>query len=158
MTFMPMRKEAATKVNPQGRVVGLGAVRWVFPSGDRLRDYVAEKAGGRYDIGDAPFVVAVGIHDWSCAEEQVLEGLYGRSPDRQGLQLPLRGNGLFGIDNERPAGRHRRLSGVIVFGDHLRGVSVYANPYAERPMPDLIPGARRFGPVDVGGSTRLDWF
>lgn len=67
MNFLPMVAGARAKSDPDSRIVGTGPViGGMVNSAERLRDRIVAKAGGRYDIADVPFVVAVGVHDTSA--------------------------------------------------------------------------------------------
>lgn len=167
MSFLPMVAGAGAKSDPDSRIVGTGPViGGMVNSAERLRDRIIAKAGGRYDIADVPFVVAVGVHDTLCSDDQVLQALYGgESVVVETAQLTRRNDGLFGADREHREGRHRRVSGVAVVNG-LRpwqprqvDLAFYDNPHAARPAPeDLISASRRFGPAgrtEVG--VRFDW-
>ncbi len=166
-TFIPMKKDAPAKSNPDGRIVGTGpAIGGMVNAAGRLRERIVAKAGGRYDIADVPFVVAVGVHDTVCSDDEVIEALYGRaSVDVQTRELVRRNDGVFGTDKERKDGRHRRVSGVAVINGLQvwraddTDVAIYENPYAARETPgDLVPAKRRFGPVSSGADVvRFDW-
>ena len=110
-TFIPMKRDAPSKTDPDARIVGMGAiVGGMVNAADRLRDRIAAKAGGRYDIADVPFVVAVGVHDTVCSDDQVEEALYGGESIVVATgQLVRRNDGVFGADRARPDGRHRRI-------------------------------------------------
>jgi hypothetical protein len=81
-SFVPMMANAKAKTDPEARIVGMGPVVGGFVnSSERLRDRILAKAGGRYQIEDVPLLVAAGIHDFVCSDDQVLEALYG-APSR----------------------------------------------------------------------------
>jgi hypothetical protein len=165
--FRPMKADASTKSDPNGRIAGIGPVSggWVN-SWNRLKDRVAAKAGNRYEIADIPFLVVAAIHDIFCSDDQVLEGLYGgESVIVPSLETVQRNDGLFGMDKGRPEGRHRRVSavavvrGLRVWEPDTADVAVLHNPHATRPWMDYaLPASRRFGPVDTDGqSVKFDW-
>lgn len=172
VTFVPMRRDAPAKSDPDARIVGMGPmIGGMVNAAERLKERIVAKAGGRYDIADAPFVIAVGVHDTMCSDEQIMEALHGGEsvafdPDNVEDAHPVRRNdGVFGADKERSEGRHRRVSGVVVvsglrvWAEPAADVAVYDNPYAARSVPeDLITATRRFGPVERRpGSIRFDW-
>jgi hypothetical protein len=67
-------------------------------------------AGAGYDIGDVPFVVAAGVHDTVCSDDQVTEALHGgQSVVIPARTLLRRNDGVSGVDEERQYGRHRHL-------------------------------------------------
>jgi hypothetical protein len=167
VTFIPMKKDAGAKSDPDGHIVGMGPmIGGQVNAAERLRDRVASKAGGRYDIAEVPFVVAVGVHDTLCSDDQVMQALYGgESVVIPAGTLVRRNDGVFGADKERLEGRHRRVSGVMVVNGlraweaNAADVALYDNPYAARTTPDdLVPATRRFGPVDSDHDiVRFDW-
>lgn len=78
LTFLPMRADAPSLTNATTRVVGAGPViGGMVNATERLRDRIRSKAGKRYEIGDAPFMVAVGIHDPFCDDWDVEGALFG---------------------------------------------------------------------------------
>ena len=172
ITFIPMRTDAPAKSDPDARIVGMGPmIGGMVNAAERLKERIVAKAGGRYDIADVPFAIAVGIHDTMCTEEQIIEALYGGESvafDPDGVEearLVRRNDGVFGADKERPEGRHRRVSGVVVLSS-LRvwetpaaDIAVYDNPYAARSVPeDLFKATRRFGPTERSPEgIRFDW-
>jgi hypothetical protein len=165
--FMPMGRDAPAKTDPDARIVGMGpTIGGVVNSGQRLKDRVESKAGGRYDIAGAPFVVAVGVHDFLCAHDETTAALYGlEAVDLATHNLMRRNDGVFGLDRNQPQGRHSRLSGVaLVTGMRpwnlaATDITVYQNPHAADPLPDrLLASSRRYGAVAVGDGRRaLGW-
>jgi hypothetical protein len=156
MTFIPMRADAPTKSDPDGNIVGMGPTIGGFVnSGERLKERVVAKAGGRYAITGVPFVVAVGMHDMVCTDDQVVRGIYGSESIVVATGKLVRQNdGVFGIDGEHPEGRHRRVSAVAVVNrlrvweSDIADVAIYDNPSATYPLPDnLLPGSRRPGQI-----------
>lgn len=151
--FMPMRKAAPARTDPDARIVGSGpAIGGVVNAAARLKERVGAKAGGRYDLRDAPFLVAVGIHDVVCSDEQVLEAAVGGESIVLATQeLVRRNDGLFGKDAANPDGRHRRLSGVAVINSFRpwspedTDIALFRNPYAalDRPV-SVLPPTRTF--------------
>ena len=165
--FIRMRPGAPTRSDPEARILGMGpAIGGQVEAASRLKDRVASKAGIRYDLGDLPYLVLVGVHDTVCSDYQVLEGLYGGETVTVPAGILGRAkNGFFGVDRARPDGRNRRVSAVGV----LRGLqpwaldridlAVFHNPYASHPWPtELLRFGRTFGPVGEqsppSGSTR----
>ncbi|MGI8516665.1 MAG: hypothetical protein ACR2NT_16345 [Acidimicrobiia bacterium] len=131
-------------------------------SGARLKDRIEAKAGGRYQIGEVPFLVAAGVHDTFCSDVEVISAVYGSDAmDLLTGELVRSPDGLFGTDPQRGHGRHRRFSAVAVIS-HLRvweaqtaEIAVLHNPNAARPWPnDSLPTTRRFGHVANNGATR----
>lgn len=156
VVFHPMYPHARSRTDPDARITGSGPLvgRFVMTA-QRLKARVKEKAGGRYDIGGIPFAVAVGVHEPFADDEEILEGLYGRDVFNTLTGTTRRDHsGLFGADAEKPAGRHRRVSAVVV----LKGLPLWdtaahdavllRNPHAERAWPkDAFP-ARALGPQE----------
>jgi hypothetical protein len=167
LRFIPMRPDAAARTDPDARIVGTGPIiGGIVTTSERMKERIASKAGGRYDIADAPFTVAVCLHDTFADDHEVLSALYGgEAVTVPSGQLMRRNDGLFGVDKNRPTGRHRRVSAIIVvnwlklWDPDAVDVAILHNPYAERPWPDdALPARRRFAPVSVKGTTlRLAW-
>ena len=156
MTFIPMRTGAPTKSDPDGNIVGMGPTIGGFVnSGERLKERVAAKAGGRYAIAGVPFVVAVGVHDLVCSDDQVVRGLYGsESLVVTTGQLKSQNDGVFGFDSEHAEGRHSRVSavavvsGLRVWDSDTADIAIYDNPHATYPLSDnLLTGSRRPGRI-----------
>jgi hypothetical protein len=167
--FMPMRRDAPAKTDPDARIVGTGAIiGGTVTTAGRLRERVKAKAGSRYDIDGVPFLVAVGLHDVVGEDYEIINGLYGsEAVDLRSHQAVRRGDGFFGVDATRAAGRrHRRVSGVAVvtglqvWAPGEEDVALFHNPYAERAWPKYgLPATREFGPVtETSGTIRLDWY
>jgi hypothetical protein len=162
-----MRLDAPAKTDPDARIVGMGPmIGGVVNSGQRLKDRIEAKAGGRYDIAGVPFIVAVGVHDFLCSHDETTAALYGVEAVILATgQLTRRNDGVFGLDSEHPDGRQRRVSAVaLVTGLRLWNrppaeITGYENPYAADRLPhDLLPTSRRYGAIDVGDGRRaLDW-
>lgn len=120
---------------------------------DRLRDRIRAKAGRRYELGDAPFLVAVGIHDSFCDDWDVEGALFGsRGVVVSTGEWTRQNDGLFGADRARPEGRQRRLSavaaisGLRVWEPKTATVYVLHNPHPVHEWPDdLLPADRRAG-------------
>jgi hypothetical protein len=167
--FLPMRPGAPSRHDPDAQIVGMGPFSGGFVNSYlRLRDRIGSKAGGRYALRDRPYLVAVGIHDSFCSDDQVIDALYGGeavvfdAQDPTVNQLIRRNDGLFGIDRERPDGRHRRLSAVATFSFAAWSVEaavihIYDNPFAERPWPDEVLPARRYRATSSSGRVVVDW-
>lgn len=76
--FLPMAPGASAMSDPDARIIGAGpTIGGMVNSADRLRERVVKKGGGRYSIGEVPLLIAVGLHDTFCSEDQVVIGLYG---------------------------------------------------------------------------------
>ncbi len=139
--FIPMRAGAAARRDPDARIVGMGPITGgMVNSGLRLRDRLVSKAGSRYELAGAPFLVAACIHDFLCSDDQVLDALYGGEVVVVGLgQLVRRQDGFFGIDPARRMGRNTRVSAVGVISrfnpwmPEDADVAVLENPYAGIP-------------------------
>lgn len=155
--FIPVPDcDAPSRTDPDARIVATGAlVGRVVTTGHRLRERIGSKAGGRYDIGDAPFLVAAVVHDAYSSDDLIIEALYGGESVLVATgELVRRNDGLFGRDEKRPEGRHRRVSAVAVIRNLTPcrpadiDVAVLHNPFAARPWPrHLLPHGREFGPV-----------
>jgi hypothetical protein len=169
--FIPMRKDAPAKSDPDARIVGMGAlIGGAVNTAARLKERIAAKAGGRYDIANVPFVVAVGVHDIMCSQDQIMEALYGGESvifdprEVQEARLVRRHDGVFGADRERPDGRHRRVSSVAVYDLRVweeppAEIVLYDNLFAARPLPnDFMNATRRFGATERGpDGIRVGW-
>lgn len=163
--FMPLSPGSAALTDPESTLVATGpALGGAVNSGERFRQRLADKAGGRYDLGDVPFLICVGIHDLLCSTEQVLWALYGSEailiPSGQGIR---RNDGFFGVDTQYPNGRQRRISAVALLRDgpdldHPH-VTLLHNAFAARPWRvEVLPPARRFDVVEKDEQrVRLDW-
>lgn len=163
--FLPMKADAASKSNPDARIVGFGKMTVGFVnSGTRLRDVIGKKGGDRYDVRGIPYVVAVGNRDNFLSDDVVIDGLYGGEAvciDRQDhskFEVIRKNDGLFGVDPARRQARHRRISAVaIVSGVALWepasiDVALYDNFSPETPLAEgLFPATRRFGKVASDG-------
>ena len=165
--FRPMKPGAATLSNPDGRITGLGHMTVGFVNSSlRLRSRLTDKAGGRYDVEGVPFLVIVGVHDIHCADDQVIDALYGQEAVVVATSQLIRHNdGFFGLDRERSAGRNTRVSAVgIVRGlrlseEGVAEVTVLENPYPAVPWPhELLQPCRIFGPLpDAGTRSEFGW-
>lgn len=154
--FLPMRPDASARTDPDARIVGMGAaIGGMVNSGARLKDRLVAKAGGRYDIDGIPFLLAVGIHDGFCSDDQVLHGLYGGEAVVLGTARAVRQpDGFFGVDHQR-GGRNTRVSAVAVISPMLCwspsniDTAVYENPFPTHAWPaGALPSTRWFGPID----------
>ena len=164
--FIPLHVDAPARTDPDAVIVGTGPViGGAVNTPVRLRDRVEKKAGGRYDIGDTPFLVAVGMHDLFDQDPEVIAAFYGHEAVEYPGRIFRRNDGIFGVDKGRPEGRHRRLSAVavirkiFVWEPENISVAVLHNPYAGRPWPDdYLPATRRFGEVGSNESgTQFNW-
>lgn len=167
MRFIPMRDGARTRTDPDGRIVGTGPVLGgMVNSGRRLRDRLLSKAGGRYELGGSPFLIAACIHDFLCSDDEVLDALYG---DEAVLvdtgQFVRRRDGFFGLDPTKHVARNRRVSAVGVvsrfrpWAPEDADIAVLENPHAATPWPpELLPHRRWYGPLTQGENPRrLGW-
>lgn len=163
--FLPMTADAATKSDPDARIVGFGKMTVGFVnSGTRLKDAIGKKGGDRYEIRGIPYVVAVGNRDNFLTDDVVIDGLYGGDAirvdrhDHSKFEVIRKNDGLFGVDPARRQARHRRiaavaiLSGVVLWEPATADVAVYDNLSPESALPDgLFPATRRFGQVTADG-------
>jgi hypothetical protein len=121
-----------------------------FPQGDHLilNPVLKEKAAARYDIDGIPYAVAVGIHDMSADDEEILAGIYGRTSYIGGRE----NTGLFAATPGTPDGRHRRMSAVFVmrglplWEEAVHDVVMLRNPHADQSWPQQILPARLLEP------------
>jgi hypothetical protein len=167
--FLPMRPGARSRHDPDTQIVGMGPFSGGFVNSYlRLRDRIGDKASGRYELRDRPFLVAVGIHDSFCSDDQVIDALYGGeavvfdADDPTVNEWTRRNDGLFGVDRERPQGRHRRVSAVATFSFvpwnvDTAAVHIYDNPFAEHPWPDHVLPARRYRATRSADRVVVDW-
>lgn len=102
-----MSPDATSKSDPDARIVANGAlIGGMVNSAQRLKKKLKAKAGGKYDIATAPFLIIAGLHDAFCSEDQVLSALYGG--DRLTLssgEMGRRNDGLFGPASQKNEGR-----------------------------------------------------
>jgi hypothetical protein len=169
--FAPMRPGARSLTDPDARISGFGQVIGGFVnSAFRLRDRLSQKAAKQrtvYQIEGVPFLVAVGVHDINCSTDEVVSALYGSEVVVVGSGMTARqGDGFFGADKERPHGRRRAVSGVVVVTgvplgtDATPDVALFDNPFAARPWPrDLMAAVTRtWGISDrTDSSFRMGW-
>lgn len=127
---------------------------------ERIHERVNDKAEGRYQIDDAPFLVAVALHDLFQTDHEMETSMYGTQAARMtgtvhvDAQLVRYNNGVFGADQQSPEGKNRRLS-AVAFLQHLlpsdpasAGISVMANSFAKhRWPPDILWATRWFREV-----------
>lgn len=131
VTAVPMRKDAASKSDPDGRIVGIGpAIGGMVDSYLRLRVALSAKRASRYDISGHPYVVVVANHDLVCSVDQLEQALY-QAPHRDDRDS----QGFFSSPR-----RNTSMSGVIVIGDFAPwnpGASklrLFENPHAHSPI------------------------
>jgi hypothetical protein len=163
------------KPNPTGgrdRIVGPGPViGGLVTSGERLLVALAGKAGGRYELRNAPFAVCVGVHDPFCSLDQLESAIYGRvhyeyevggsgEVNRSRAQ-----DGFFGRTPGYPGGKNRRVSCVFAMNNWVPWnpekltVLRFDNPFADYPFPEnLFPADARVARVDRDGpGFAFDW-
>lgn len=141
VSFIPMRWNAASRTDPDASIVGMGqAIGGMVRAGKRLHDRISDKAGGRYDLGDAPFLVAVGVHDLTCSDDQTRDAIYGRHTVSMLTGDVSRGDGaLFAPSVPMAIPRNGRLSAVAVIRNlatwrsEQADVVVVENPHARHP-------------------------
>jgi len=121
----------------------------------RIRQRVNDKAGGRYQIDTAPFLVAVALHDLFQNDHEIETSMYGTQAVQMSgtvqvaAQIVRYNNGVFGADGQSPEGKNRRLSAVAFLQRLLPSepqsaeVSVLVNPFASHIWPpEVLPATR----------------
>jgi hypothetical protein len=171
VTFIPITKGASAKSDPDSRLVGMGPMLGgMVNAAERLKDRIAAKAGGRYEIADVPSS-SPSASTTRCAPTIRSSTLFTAvraafDPGNvEGARLVRRNDGPFGADTKRPVGRHRRVSGVVVVSalrvweKPAADVALFDNPFAARSAPeDLMKTTRRFGPTEqTSDGIRLEW-
>jgi hypothetical protein len=144
--FIPRSNPSATG---SGGIVGFGP-GFALPVKPalRLRRNVSDKAGSTYDHRGRPYAVLVSVRDVSCANQDIIDALYGDDaisfpPGQPDLATSIRrNNGLFGRSASEPEGRNRRLSCLFAL---MRGwepgstvqptIFRHDNPFAELAFP-----------------------
>ena len=164
-TFLPL---TLGRDDPESLLVVMGPnIGGYVNTTERIRDRVYAKAGGRYKLDDAPFLVAVGLSmPLFQTDHSMVTALYGD----EAVEVPSgkairRNNGVFGFDPNHGDGRSRRLSAVAFIQNVLPwkpeeiAVSVMVNPYPEHEWPPpLLPATRWFGQVgETEGQMQFDW-
>lgn len=107
-----------------------------------------------YDVGDVPFLVAVGLHDRSCSTDQVIRGLYGGEAIFDAVGSPGRPRGRRFFD-----GCNTRVSAVATL-DEVRPwreepatLFVWDHPAPQSTWPDdLLPIDHRLSFRDDGAA------
>jgi hypothetical protein len=158
--FIPRGK--VTPASASGPIVAFGpSIAWFSRGRHRLRNYLSEKAGSKYDLRGRPFAVLISVRDSSCDIEDVINALYGDDAisfpigDPDSAQRIRKRNGTFGCPASTPGGRNRRLSCVFAL---MRGwvpgsteaptMVRFDNPFAEQAFPDdALTPSLRFVPV-----------
>jgi hypothetical protein len=163
--FLPMKADAATKSDPDGRIVGVGRMTFGFVnSGTRLKDAIGKKGGDRYEIRGIPYVVAIGNRDSFLSGDVVIDGLYGGEAirfdrrDQSNVEIIRKNDGLFGVNSAGRQARHRRISAVAILSNVVLwepasvDVALYDNLSPATALPDgLFPATRRFGKMTSDG-------
>ncbi len=144
--FFPMRWNAPARADPDASIVGMGqAVGGMVRAASRLQDRINDKAGARYELNGAPFLVAIGMHDITCSDDQVFDAIYGH--ESVGLasgRVSRMGDGLFSPAGLSGMSRHSRLSAVAVvrhfvtWKPEAADVVVVENPNAQHAWPSTI--------------------
>lgn len=151
-------------------MIGPVVAQFVKP-GRRLRESLGQKGGSKYNHRDHPFAVLVSVRDLVCEIEDIVNALYGDDAityaiDQPGSTQAIRKkNGLFGISQDRPTGRNRRLSCVFTLmpgwtpgSNEFPTIYRFDNPFAEQEFPnDLIVPHHRLATRRNGASVRLEW-
>lgn len=168
--FWAMDPENVPESGEHDRIVGTGMMLGgVVIDAERVRDRVSEKAGGKYDLRSAPFLVVVGVHAVFCDDGKFINGLYGSpgmavAPD--GSVTSVRAsNGVFGpAGGKRNSWKNRRLSAVCRMSDPNTwepantSTSLFRNPSPDHELPKLFAVDREFGLVEGNGAPhRLTW-
>jgi hypothetical protein len=165
--FVPMRLEPAFRNDPDARIVGTGPMTGgMVNTAARIRDRVNSKAGARYDVDSAPFLVVVGLHSVFETDYEVVTALYGsEAVEIPSGRMTRQNDGLFGVDTRHPRGRHRRVSAVAVlrkvhaWDPEGVDVSLLWNPFAYQPWPHRFMAATRwFGEIGRDeGRAQFGW-
>jgi len=146
VTFFRLKPDADARADPDAQIVGMGpAIGGMVNTSGRIRDRVDAKAGGRYETDDAPFLIAIGMHDTFQTDYAIETALYGTEAVEVPSGVLTRNNdGTFGIDPGSPTGRHRRLS-AVAFIREIRfwqpadiDIAVAMNPFATHPWPPQV--------------------
>jgi hypothetical protein len=149
-----------------GPVIG-GLVR----SGGRLLVALTKKAGGRYELRNAPLALCVGVHDPFCDLDELETAIYGHV--QYAYQVGGSGevnrsrahDGFFGRTPRPREGKNRRVSCVFAVCNWFPWTSEksvilrFDNPFADHPFPEnLLPAAAQVTRVqkDRPGIT-FDW-
>lgn len=171
MRFWPMDPDKIPQPGSPGRVVGTGRMSggWVTDA-KRLHDRVTEKAGGKYDLRSAPYLLVVGVHAAFCDDDDFVNALYGASAVRftvggSGDVQPVRLNdGIFGWLGAGQAGwKNQRLSAVCHLGapnlwEPAKTTTVlFHNPFPAHDLPRLFEPTREFAVVESTSGRRMDW-
>ncbi|GAA5172902.1 MULTISPECIES: hypothetical protein [Amycolatopsis] len=167
--FPRLRREPASDDEP---IIVMGPSVFGFPKdSERLRVSLTGKTGGKYDLRDKPFAVAVCFRDGSCGLWDIVNALYGDKmlaippSDSDAAQLTRASNGLFAMSRGNPEGRNRRLSCVfaVMPAWHARSgrdpkVYRFDNPFAHCQFPPTILRPDNwFMAKDDGASIQMVW-
>ena len=150
--------------NPVGtrdRIVGPGPViGGLVKSSERLLVALDGKAGGRYELRDAPFALCVCVHDPFCSLDQLETALYGHvqyeyEVSGSGAVKRSRAqDGFFGRTPGNPGGKNRRVSCVYAvynwqpWSPEKASILRLDNPFADHQFPDFFPVNARVTRVD----------
>jgi hypothetical protein len=163
------------KPNPTGardRIIGPGPViGGLVTSGERLLVSLEGKAGGRYELRDAPFALYVGVRDPFCSVDQLESAIYGHvqyeyEVGGSGEVSRSRAkDGFFGRTPRHPNGKNRRVSCVFAVSNWVpwnpEKVTVlrFDNPFPDHVFPeDLFPADAHVTRVDRDGpGFTFDW-
>jgi hypothetical protein len=152
VTFFRLKPDSPATSDPDAQIVGMGAaIGGTVNTSARIRDRVDAKAGGRYALDDAPFLIAVGMHDTFQTDYAIETALYGsETVEVPSGVLGRRNDGSFGVSPASPTGRHRRVSAVAFIRDfHLWqpeeiSTSIAINPNAIHAWPSEVLPAKRW--------------
>ncbi|MFG1924395.1 hypothetical protein [Cryptosporangium sp. NPDC048952] len=156
-SFIPKGQASQGSVEREGVIaIGPATVGWT-KTVTRLRNRISQKVGSKYDHKGMPFALLVTMRD-SCDEEDLINAFYGDSGitinihDLNDIKPIRKRNGVFGLTEQSPKGRNRRLSCVFVLSPGIHPGSnneptryQFNNPFAELEFPDdLLTVDHRF--------------
>jgi hypothetical protein len=168
VTFLPMAPGSNRRHDPDSQLVVMGPMIGGYGNtAERIRDRVYAKAGGRYQLNDAPFLIAVGLSmPLFQTDHDMVTALYGTEAVNIGSGTTFhRNDGVFGFDPHELDGRSQRVS-AVAFLQQVRlwrpdeiAVSVMVNPYPLHEWPpELLSATRWFGQVgETAGKMQFDW-
>jgi hypothetical protein len=150
--FQPVSPDRVPEPGETDRIVAGSFIGGFAADSARLRDRIAGKAGNKYDLRDAPYLVVVVVHSAMCDHEDFITGLYGSSAVYiDSGEVTRKGDGLFGWDQRRKAWKSTRLSAVCAmaapdtFTPEETRWTLYHNPGPRYRWPsDLLGGSWEF--------------
>jgi hypothetical protein len=163
--FLPLYPDRVPEPGGTDRIVAAGPLIFgLVADSERIRDRVAEKAGQRYELREAPYLVLVVVHSSLCDNWDFINALYGSSAvDVRSGEATRKHDGLFGLHQGK--WKSRRLSAVCGMAERYTitpeetGRTLYHNPGAHhRWSSDLLDANREFGvSTETDQSVQLDW-